>query len=459
MRLGAILPRTIAGQITGLIVLSVAMAFLLNFVALFFFIASDRDRRPPPFGPFQIITIARLADASRSEEEISALVASARRIGIAVNRTQNIPPSDKLVMPPERARIPFFDRPAGLPGMERFQKNISLGANNTIRIQLRRGGALIFPLPPEPHRGFPGFILFPVLYVLSTIAVILVGLSLYAARSIISPLSAFAAAARAVGRTADGDQIVPERGPQEIVQVARALNGMRDRIRALLDERTSMLTAISHDLRTPLTRIKLRAERISPGPEKNTATEGILSDIAQMEQMLTETLRYLRDDAQSEPSLRVDLPSMLETICIQLADLGKSVAYEGPKTLVYCCQAGGMTRAISNLVENAVKHGTRVLVTLKSLADGSIQIDVDDDGPGIPYPLRKRVFEPFFKIDSARTSKRTEGFGLGLSIARNVVEAHQGQIELLDCAPHGLRVRICLPAEGPLAALRFGDNS
>src|SRR5882762_11037749 len=101
MRLGAILPRTIAGQITGLIVLSVAMAFLLNFVAVFFFITSDRDRRPPPFGPFQIITIARLADASRSEEEISALVASARRIGIAVNRTQNIPPSDKLVMPPE----------------------------------------------------------------------------------------------------------------------------------------------------------------------------------------------------------------------------------------------------------------------------------------------------------------------------------------------------------------------
>jgi signal transduction histidine kinase len=352
----------------------------------------------------------------------------------------------------------FFDRPGGFPGMERFQKNISLGANNTVRIQLQRGGALIFPLPPEPHRGFPGFILFPVLYVLSTIAVILVGLSLYAARSIISPLSTFAAAARAVGRTADGDQIVPERGPQEIVQVARALNGMRERIHALLDERTSMLTAISHDLRTPLTRIKLRAERISPSPTADAATEGIVSDIAQMEQMLMETLSYLRDDAQSEPSLRVDLPSMLETICIQLTDLGKSVAYEGPKTLVYCCQAGGMTRAISNLVENAVKHGTHVAIGLKALADGSLQIDVDDDGPGIPYPLRKRVFEPFFKIDSARTLKRTEGFGLGLSIARNVVEAHNGTIELLECTPHGLRVRICLPADGPLAALPFSDN-
>jgi signal transduction histidine kinase len=459
MRLGAILPRTIAGQITGLIVLSVAMAFLLNFVAVFF-IASDRDRRPPPFGPFQIITIARLADASRSEEDIAALVASARRIGIAVSRTQSIPPSDRIAIPPRARRNAFFfDHPGGFPDMERFQKNIILGPDNTVLIQLQRGGALIFPMPPEPRRGFPGFILFPVLYVLSTIAVILVGLSLYAARSIISPLSAFAAAARAVGRTAEGDQIVPERGPQEIVQVARALNGMRERIRALLDERTSMLTAISHDLRTPLTRIKLRAERISPGPEKSVATEGILSDIAQMEQMLTETLSYLRDDALSEPSLRVDLPSMLETICIQLADLGKSIAYEGPKTLVYNCQAGGLTRAISNLVENAVKHGTHVLVTLKSLADGSVKIDVDDDGPGIPYPLRKRVFEPFYKIDSARTSKPTEGFGLGLSIARNVVEAHKGTIELLECAPHGLRVRICLPAEGSLAALRSGDNS
>jgi signal transduction histidine kinase len=166
-----------------------------------------------------------------------------------------------------------------------------------------------------------------------------------------------------------------------------------------------------------------------------------------MEQMLMETLSYLRDDARSEPALRVDLPSLLETICIQLADLGKSIAYEGPKMLVYRCQAGSMTRAISNLVDNAVKHGTNVTVILRTLIDGSIQIDVDDDGPGIPYPLRKRVFEPFFKIDNARTSKRTEGFGLGLSIARNVVEAHNGTIELLECVPHGLRVRICLPAE------------
>jgi signal transduction histidine kinase len=207
-----------------------------------------------------------------------------------------------------------------------------------------------------------------------------------------------------------------------------------------------MLTAISHDLRTPLTRIKLRAERISAISTESATTDGILSDIAQMEQMLMETLSYLRDDAHSEPSLRVDLPSMLETICIQLADLGKSIAYEGPKTLVYRCQAGGMTRAISNLVENAVKHGANVVVTLRSLTDGNIQIDVDDDGPGISYSLRQRVFEPFFKIDSARTLNGTEGFGLGLSIARNVVEAHRGTIELLECVPHGLKVRICLPA-------------
>ncbi|HEY2010784.1 MAG TPA: ATP-binding protein [Rhizomicrobium sp.] len=445
MRLRAIVPETIAGQVTGLIVLSVAMAFLLNLVAIFI-IASDRDSRPPLLGPFQIITIAQLANASRSEEEIATLVASARHIGIAVNRRQSIPPSDKI-MPLARARMPFFDRLEGVPGFEMFQKNTTIGADNTVRIQLQRGGTLIFPMPPELHGGFPGFILFPVLYVLSTIAIICVGLSLYAARSIISPLSAFAAAARAVGRTTDGNQAVPERGPQEIVQVARALNGMRDRIHALLDERTSMLTAISHDLRTPLTRIKLRAERLSLTPAQSAITEGILLDIVQMEQMLTETLSYLRDDAQSEPSLRADLPSMLETICIQPADLGKLIAYDGPKTLVYCCQAGRMMRAINNLVENAVRHGTNVAVTLRSRADGDIQIDVDDDGPGIPYSLHKRVFEPFFKIDSARTSDRTEGFGLGLSIARNVVEAHKGTIELIECVPHGLRVRIVLPAE------------
>ena len=446
MRLSAILPRTIAGQITGLIILAVAMAFLLNFVVVFFFITSDRERRPPPIGPFQIGTIAQLADVAGSDEEITALVANARRIGIAVNRTQGVRPSDKSDTTFAPARM-SFGRPRGLPEMEQFGKNVSIGANNTVRVQLQRRGALVFSLPPRSSGRFPGFFLFPVLYALSTIAVILVGLSLYAARSIISPLSAFAAAARAVGRTTDSNQIVSERGPQEIVQVARALNSMRDRIHALLEERTSMLTAISHDLRTPLTRIKLRAERISPGSIENAPAEGILSDIAQMEQMLVETLSYLRDDARSEPALRVDLPSLLETICIQLADLGKSIAYEGPKRLVYRCQAGSMTRAISNLVDNAVKHGTNVTVVLRALVDGNIQIDVDDDGPGIPYALRKRVFEPFFKIDNARTSNRTEGFGLGLSIARNVVEAHKGTIELLECVPHGLRVRVCLPAE------------
>jgi signal transduction histidine kinase len=103
-----------------------------------------------------------------------------------------------------------------------------------------------------------------------------------------------------------------------------------------------------------------------------------------MEQMLMETLSYLRDDAQSEPSLRVDLPSMLETICIQLADLGKSITYEGPEKLVDRCQAGGITRAVRNLVDNAVKHGTNVAVTLKSLTDERFQIDVDDDGPRHP---------------------------------------------------------------------------
>jgi signal transduction histidine kinase len=283
----------------------------------------------------------------------------------------------------------------------------------------------------------------PLFLTLAIIGVCLVGISLYAARFITSPLSSFAAAAYSVGRTSHAETPISERGPQEIARVARALNEMRARIRGLLDERTSILTAISHDLRTPLTRMKLRTERITA--PNSLVTDGMFADIARMEQMLSETLTYLRDDTRTEVTLLVDLPSVLETICTELADLGKAVTYEGPDRLPYRCKPGAMTRAVNNLVDNAVKYGTHVRVSLLVLPDRSVQIDVADDGPGISYTYWDRVFEPFFKADTARGANGNEGFGLGLSIARNVVEDHGGKIELLSSVPHGLRVRITLP--------------
>ena len=140
-------------------------------------------------------------------------------------------------------------------------------------------------------------------------------------------------------------------------------NEMGARIRSLIDARTRMLVAISHDLRTPLTRLRLRAERLSPADGQ----EGMLSDIGRISDMLRETLVYLRDGARSEAEQRADLPSLLQTICAEFADVGHAVTYAGPNRFACTCRPGALTRAVTNVVENGIKYGSVVTVTLKTV--------------------------------------------------------------------------------------------
>jgi signal transduction histidine kinase len=457
------LPKSLTGQITLLIVLSLALANALSIVVMYFFLTIDAPKGPPT-AAIRAATIVQLADAAGSETKTADLLELARKIGVAVTP---VPRGQFLSVGANGAGLAFRQKQflehfETMAGLDPAQDRVIIGPDNSVMTLLADGEVLAFPLPEGGGLGVPRMIVAPVVYISTTIAMVLIGLSLYAARFVTSPLSSFAAAAHAVGRRADGDTAIAESGPREIAQVARAMNEMRARIRALLDERVGMLTAISHDLRTPLTRIRLRAERFYEHPVFTGAAEGMLADISRMEQMLTETLAYMRDYVHTEPSLPVDLPSVLETICIELADLGRAVTYEGPGKLVYRCQPSALTRAVGNLVDNGLEHGTRVVVKLATLENRAVQIDVEDDGPGIPYPLRRRVFEPFFKVDMARTAGGKEGFGLGLSIARNIVEAHRGQIELLDRVPRGLRVRIILPSdrsESPATKQRLFDHN
>jgi signal transduction histidine kinase len=291
--------------------------------------------------------------------------------------------------------------------------------------------------------GLWHFILAPTALTVSIVLVFVTLLSVYAVRWIIAPLSDVAAAAHCFGRSPEDDRVVSRSGPREIAQVADALNDMRIRIRALLDDRTRMLAAISHDLRTPLTRLRLRAERIAD----EELREGMLNEITRITHMLDETLDYLREDLRSEGMSRVDLPSVLQTICAEFADVGHAVTYEGPARLTWTCRPSALTRAIANVVDNAVKHGSAVTVALRARAAGAVEIDVADDGPGIPSPLREKVFDPFYKGDDARSSATRSGFGLGLSIARDIVTSHGGTIDLLDRTPRGLIVRMSLPGE------------
>ncbi|MBB4956086.1 signal transduction histidine kinase [Agrobacterium vitis] len=231
---------------------------------------------------------------------------------------------------------------------------------------------------------------------------------------------------------------LPEAGSVEIAGLARALNEMRTRIHDMMRTRTAMLRSVGHDLRTPLTRVRLRAERI----EDASVREQILSDIQHINAMIDITLDYLRDDRGKERPERTDLASIMQTICDDFSDVGATISYTGPGRLIWLCKPTALTRAITNLCENGIKFGGDVELILIQRPN-FIRIEVRDHGPGIPEQFRQRVFEPFFQLNSARTKKDGQaGFGLGLSIVEEIVRDHGGNIEFDNNVPNGLVVRL-----------------
>jgi len=193
-----------------------------------------------------------------------------------------------------------------------------------------------------------------------------------------------------------------------------------------------MLVAASHDLRTPLTRLKLRIDRLADSQPKSA----MLEEIATNNEMLTETIAYMREIGRTEAPIATDLPSLAQTICAQFADAGRNVAYCGPDQLALTCRPRALTRAISNLADTASRTSASVQVSVEPRG-ADVSIEVRDDGPGIPERMLGRVFEPFFKGDDARTHRLGGGFGLGLSIVREIAAGHGGEVELENIQPHG----------------------
>jgi signal transduction histidine kinase len=264
-------------------------------------------------------------------------------------------------------------------------------------------------------------------------------LGLWTARVLTAPLSAFAKAAENFSLNGAAAPL-PERGPEEIRSVAKALNRMRERISTLIDDRTKMLAAISHDLRTPITRMRLRSEFI----EDDVHRSRMLRDLDQMRSMLEQVLSFLRNDRKLESMTLVDVASTLQLITDQFADMGRKVAYDGPEHAMATVRPDDLHRSITNLVENAVRFGAEARVRLVVSPD-HLTIDVEDDGPGISDARKNIMLEPFVRGDDARNMDEAAGFGLGLSIARSIVLAHGGELSLNDRQPRGLIVRIQLP--------------
>ncbi len=209
------------------------------------------------------------------------------------------------------------------------------------------------------------------------------------------------------------------------------------RTRKSLAVRTQAFAAVCHDLLTPLTRLRLRTERAN-----TPLRAGMLRDIDRMDRMLRDTLDSFAYEARGHTE-DIDLVSLLRTICSEFADMGYSIAYDGPERLTVRASATALARAITNLVDNAAKHGTTIQVRLHELKN-TVEVEISDDGPGIPEHERKKVFDPFYTAHP-RGSGPGGRFGLGLSIARAIAESHGGTIVLGDRSPRGLVVRLSLP--------------
>ncbi|MBF0180018.1 MAG: HAMP domain-containing protein [Magnetococcales bacterium] len=276
----------------------------------------------------------------------------------------------------------------------------------------------------------------------ATISVSLMGgavllFSWLAVRHMTTPLRQIVRAAETFGRDLYAAPL-PEEGSLETRKVAQAFNAMNASIREYVEERTRMIAAISHDLRTPLTRLRLRLEFVQPQADRNRMT-AILDE---MDAMLTATLAFARDAAtETEARRRVNLAGLLATICDELQDQGLDVAREEWERLPYACRPLAMRRALTNLVLNAVRHGGAARVMLDTSGDG-VAIEIRDPGEGIPQNEWENVFKPFYRLDAARSR---QGAGLGLSVARSVIHDHGGRITFQHPEGGGFVVRVTLP--------------
>jgi signal transduction histidine kinase len=266
-------------------------------------------------------------------------------------------------------------------------------------------------------------------------ALVMAPVCLWFSRRITAPLDEFAAAAQRLGRDPSAPPM-PAAGPREIRRAALAFNDMQLRVRRYVEDRTGMVGAISHDLRTPLARIRFKLEARTPDKAS------IRADLAQMETMITHVLAFLRDAAEPKVRERINLLSLVETAIDDAAGLNAPVALLEADDPLVEGDVQALQRALSNLIDNAVKYGGRAAVSVKAAGDDAI-VEIEDDGPGLPPSERETVFKPFHRTDAARRLDDA-GVGLGLSVSRSIARAHGGDVTL-DVRARGLVATLRLP--------------
>lgn len=294
-------------------------------------------------------------------------------------------------------------------------------------LQVRTG----IPKPPQKWGR-------PFLISLATTASFIFLVVIFTVRKLTAPLRDLENASRKLGR---GETIEPlvEKGPKEVRGTIIAFNAMQERLMRFVQDRTRMLAAVSHDLRTPITTLRLRAEFIDDDEMRGK----VLETLEEMQAMTEAVLAFAREDATSEETRAVDIAAMLSSMVEDYQEMGKDVTFEGPDSLIQACRAVSLKRALRNLTENALRYAGDANVQLAKTATG-LRIDVCDRGPGIPEDKLEEVFSPFYRVEGSRNLE-TGGVGLGLSITRTIIRSHGGDITLANRTGGGLMATILLP--------------
>ncbi|MER2194260.1 ATP-binding protein [Methylobacterium brachiatum] len=445
-------PQSIAGQIALLVVAGIAVAHMVATAAFLILHEPQNPDELPGVAAGRLSTLVRLLDVADPAARL-ALLESGRSLPLMQVRAWDgtVPPGAKPL-----PNLPIIHRLRVGAGRPVTVVDLSGGdperspANGRLHIGITtpNGATLQAAMPNGPLRApRQGPLIFTVVFLALTLALLCV----WATRALTAPLARLAGAAEAFG-TRDDHVALPEAGPREVLAVSRALDRMRARVRRLIDDRTQMLAAISHDLRTPITRLRLRAEFI----EDEHARAATLRDLDQMNGLVEAALSFVRDgQTRDSGSLSlVDLASVVQTVCDDFSDFGAPVSVGRSRHVLVQGRPEELQRAITNLVDNAVKYGGGAEVRMEASERG-VRVCVLDQGPGIPEAERDAMLQPFVRGDRARNLNEASGFGLGLSIVLAIVEAHNGRL-ILENRPEG---GLCAVIELPLAAQAYASRT
>ncbi len=324
---------------------------------------------------------------------------------------------------------------AWMPPMAGLRASSVPGFSFIAQVRLRDGALATFDsrLPREtvtwPYR---------LLVSIAVLLIAVVAVSLVAVRWATRPLNALADAAGELGKNINRPPL-PEKGPEEVRRAAQAFNTMQARLIGHIRERTALLAAMSHDLKTPITRLRLRSELLED-PQQRAK---FIRDLDEMEAMVRDTLAFLGGLESGEPVKPVDIMALLESLQADMLELGGPVEITGGSARPYPARPQALKRCLRNLIENAVKYGKTARVVVDD-SDARLEIRIQDEGPGLPQSELEKVFEPFYRVEGSR-SRETGGTGLGLTIARKIAEDHGGRLSLRNRDQGGLEASLLLP--------------